>query len=236
MILENVYNLKNIYKNRIIKITFIIVMFTIFCNCFIGCNNTNEKLNNSNMDKVVEEIEKSQIGLFTKIAYASQDRVILYGPVGLVVYDIQSQKIYRAIDLRTIHMNIIQGDEVTIFKVKEDGSQILMYNDLMYNKSNANERYLYDIENDELKKTDIKDFPNENNVNNKFDGMNHFDDECLKKYNDMEVLDYSHIDKNIICYLIHPKEDEVLKGISHLKILVENKDTNNEKIYTISVD
>lgn len=183
------------------------------------------------MNEVVEEIEKSQIGLFTKIAYASKDKVILYGPIGLIIYDIQNQKICRAINLKSIHMNLIQGDDITTFKVKEDGTQILMYN-----KSNTNDRYLYDIENDVLEKTNIKEFTNEYGVINKFNEINPYNDERLKKYKDMEFFDYINIDKSSICYLIHPSEDMDLKGISHLRILIINKETNEEEIYTISVN
>jgi hypothetical protein len=235
MILEKVFNLRNICKNRIINIMIIIIMVTIFCNNFIGCGTKNNKLNNSTMNEVVEEIEKSQIGLFTKIAYASKDKVILYGPIGLIVYDIQNQKICRAINLKSIHMNLIQGDDITIFKVKEDGSQILMYNELMYNKSSTKDRYLYDIETDVLEKTNIKEFTNEYDEMTKFNEINPYNDEQLKKYKDMECIDYINVNKSSICYLIHPSEDTDLKGISHLKILIINKETNEEEIYTISV-
>jgi len=233
MILEKLFNLKSICKNRIINIILIIIIVTIFCNNFIGCDTKNKKLNNSTMNEVLEEMEKSQIGLFTKIAYASKDKVILYGPIGLIVYDIQNQKICRAINLDSIHMNLIQGDDITIFKVKEDGSQILMYNELMYNKSNTNDRYLYDIENDVLEKTNIKEFTNEYDGMTKFNEINPYNDERLKKYKDMEFVDYINIDKSSICCLIHPSEDMDLKGISHLKILIINKETNEEKIYTL---
>lgn len=86
--------------------------------------------------------------MFIKIAYASKDKVIFHGTIGLIVYDIQNQKICRAIDLQSIHMNLIQSDDITIFKINEDASQILMYNE-----PNTKDRYLYNIENDSLEKT-----------------------------------------------------------------------------------
>lgn len=74
------------------------MMITIVCNYFVGCDTTN---------KPIEEIKESQNITFTKIAYASKDRVILYGSIGLIVYDIVNQQIYRALNLKSIHMNLI---------------------------------------------------------------------------------------------------------------------------------
>ncbi|SFD01677.1 hypothetical protein [Clostridium uliginosum] len=239
MLSEKSLNLKNIYKNRIINIMLIIIMITIFCNYFVGCDtkNTNntttnepieeikesQKVNNNTMKETIGEIKELQYGAFTEIAYASKDRVIFYGPIGLIVYDILNQEIYRAINLESINMNHIQGDEVTIFKVKDNGSQILMYND-----SDHKNRYLYDIENDTLEKTDNKDFTDE------YEGVKYFDNDYLKNHEDMVTAsNYAYIDKSSICYLILPKEDEGTKGISHLQILILNKDTNKEEMYTV---
>ncbi|OOM78131.1 hypothetical protein CLPUN_19900 [Clostridium puniceum] len=239
MILERLFNL----KNRKINFILIIMMITIFCNYFVGCSTKNtttttdettketQKLNNNTTDEVVKEIKKSQNLTFTKVVYASKDRVILYCGIGLIVYDIINQQIYRAIDLKSIHMNLFQGDDVTIFKVKVDGSQILMYNELMYNKSNnLDDRYLYDIENDILEKTDIKEFTNQYDGMNQFGEINPYNDDHLKKYENMEFIDCINIDKSSICYLIHPRSSE---ETALLQMLIVNKDTNKDTMYTI---
>lgn len=239
MILGRLFNLKNIYKNRMINFIFIIMITTIFANYFVGCSSksaatTNEinqeakeseKVNNTTTDEVIKEIKNTQNLKFTKIAYASKDKVILYGTIGLIVYDIQNQKICRAIDLESIHMNLIQGDDITIFKINEDASQILMYNE-----PNTKDRYLYNIKNDSLEKTDIKEFTNEYDRMHQLDEITPYNDEHLKKYKDIEFIDCIAIDKSNICYLIHQRDS---KEISFLQILIVNKDTNKEEMYTI---
>ena len=120
-------------------------------------------------------------------------------------------------------MGHIQGSVVTIFSVNEDGSQILMYND-----PDDKNIYLYDIENDTLEKANNKDFTN------KYKGMKFFDDDHLENYEDMVTAsNYAYIDKSNICYLIEPKEYGAKREISHLQILILNKDTNKEERYTI---
>lgn len=232
MILEKLSGLINIYKNRIISALVFIIIINISGGYLSGCSNKAKKVD-TNMNEVVEEIKNTQFGVFTKIVYASKDRLILYGVVGLIVYDIQSQKIYRAINLKSINMNYIQGDTITVFNVKEDGSQIIMYNDYSDDKS----IYLYDVENDTLEKTNTKNFTNEykgaHYVEYDKEGINYYEHESVKKYEDMECNDYAFIDNNNICFSIHPKEESSIKGISHMQILMVNMDTNEEKTYSI---
>lgn len=237
MILGRLFNL----KNRIINSILISIMIAIFVACFVGCdtkdenaNNTttnepieeikeSQKINSNTMKETIAEIEKSQHIAFTQIAYASKDKVIFYGNMGLIVYDMASKQIYRAINLESINMNHIQGDTITIFRVKDDGSQILMYND-----SDDKNIYLYDIENDTLEKTNNKDFTNE------YKGMKFFNDDYLENYDEMVTAsNYAYIDKSNICYLIEPREYEATGEISHLQILILNKDTNKEEIHNI---
>ncbi|ACD22835.1 hypothetical protein CLL_A0710 [Clostridium botulinum B str. Eklund 17B (NRP)] len=49
----------------------------------------------------------------------------------------------------------------------------------------------------------------------------------------MELLDYAHIDKNNMCYLIYPSENNGYRGLSNLKILIVNNETNEDKVYEI---
>lgn len=176
------------------------------------------------MNEVVKEIKESQIAYFTQIAYASKDKVILYGPIGLIVYDVANKQIYRAIDLKYINMNHIQGDTVTIFDVNEDENQILMYNDYEDDKN----IYLYNIDNDTLEKTDTKKFTPD------YDKTNYFDAEHFEKYDNMEIASNCfRIDHSNICYLIYPKELGGLKGIADLQIVILNEDTNKEERYAV---
>ena len=64
--------------------------------------------------------------------------------------------------------------------------------------------------------------------------MKFFDDDHLENYEDMVTAsNYAYIDKSNICYLIEPKEYGAKREISHLQILILNKDTNKEERYTI---
>lgn len=129
-------------------------------------------------------------------------------------------------------MNHIQGDEVTIFKVKEDGSEILIFND-----SDHNNAYLYNIENDKLSKSDISNFNDEykgpHYFEDEYNKVDYYNHEYIKKYGDMELLDYAHIDENNMCYLICPSKIGGAKGLSNLKIIIVNKDSNEDGVYEI---
>ena len=231
MLLKWLLRFGRIYKNRIFNIVFVIIMITTLENYFVGCGTKNieeikksKEVSSKNMNEVINEIKESQIACFTQIAYASKDKVILYGPVGLIVYDIVNKQIYRAIDLKSINMNHIQGDTVTIFDVNKYENQILMYNDYGDDKT----IYLYDIDNDTLEKTDTKKFTPGN------DTTNYFDAECFEKYDNMDIVSNCfRIDDNNICYLIYPKELDGAKGISDLQIVILNKDIDKEERYTI---
>lgn len=236
MILDKLFNLKRIYKNKIINSILIIIIITIFVGCDAkNANNnipTNEsikeieeskKVSNKTTKETIKEIKELQHTAFTEIAYASKDRVIFYGNVGLIVYDMVNQQIYRAINLNSIDMNHIQGDTITNFSVKADGSQVLMFNNSDYKNI-----YLYDIENDTLEKVKNIDFTN------KYKGIKFFDNDYLKNHEDMIFAsNYAYINKSKICYLITPKKYDGTTGISYLQILILNKDTNKEEMYNV---
>ena len=213
-----------IKRYEYVKSLFIIsVIVIVWCINFIGC--TNKK--SSNIDKVIKETEKTQISSFTELVYASKDRVILNGDVSLIVYDLHNQKIDRAVDIKSIDMNHIQGDIVTIFKVNSKADQILMYNSSLDNSDNN--KYLYDIENDTLCETNINSFDDEYDGKKQFDEIDTYNNEYIKKHSGMECIDYKYIDKNNVCFLMHSRKYGNLKGISHLKILQVNMETGEEE-------
>jgi hypothetical protein len=205
-------------------------MIVTLVNCFTGCSTKNIKeiktakeVSNNDMNEVIKEIKESQIACFTEIEYASKNRVVLYGPIGLIVYDIGNKQIYRAIDLKSINMNHVQGDTVTIFNVNKDENKILMYNDYGDDKN----IYLYDIEKDTLEKTDNKKFTPDDNIAKYCE---------LEKYDDAYMIAGSNcvqIDDSNICFLIYPKELDGNKGTSGMQIVILNKDTNKEERYNV---
>ncbi|WP_160684258.1 hypothetical protein [Clostridium sp. C2-6-12] len=233
MALNKLFNLKNIYNSRIsnlVLIIIIIIMIVILGNCFTGCGTKNTKeiktakeVSNKDMNDVIKAIKESQIACFTEIIYASKNEVIFYGPNGLIVYNIGNKQIYRAIDLKSINMNYVQGDTVTIFNVNKDESKILMYN----NYGDDKNIYLYDIEKDTLEKTDNKKFtPNDNA--SKYCELEKFDDDYMIAGSNCVQIDDSNI-----CFLIYPKELDGNKGTSGMQIVILNKDTNKAERYNV---
>lgn len=211
--------------------------------CLYGCNrNTDnvseekaqQKLNNEEMDGIIEKIINKQHPFFVELIYVSQDKVIFNGTVGLIVYDLQKREIVRAIDLTDIHMNHIQGDDVTIFESDNDGNKILMYNDIFpykptddgnfveIEKKELEGRYLYDVEKDILAKTDIEKIENKY-VFNRFERENIED--CDKEY-----LNSAYIDKNTICEIAVPKGSDKM---SELQIVISDEQGNEREVYQV---
>ena len=234
---KRLFKFRNIYKNRIYHIVIVVIMCTTLGNYFVGCGtknkyieniNISKEVSNKNMNEVIKEIKESQIACFTEIVYASKNKVILYGPVGLIIYDRINKQIYRAIDLKSINMNHVQGDTVTIFQVDKDENEILMYNDYGDDKN----IFLYDIENDTLEKTNTKEFTPDYNITNYFEFEKY--DELVNKYDDMEIgSNCVQIDDSSICYLIYPKKLEGSRGLTGMQIVILNKGTNQEERYSI---
>lgn len=211
--------------------------------CLYGCNrntdningkNAQRKLNNEDMSKVIEKIKNNQHPFFTELVYVSQDKVIFNGTVGLIVYDLQNRVIARAIDLTDLHMNLIQGDDVTIFESDEDGSKILMYNDIFTykytddgdfvktEKEELEGRYLYDVESDTLEKTDIE------KIENKY-ALHRFERENTEDC-DKEYLNSAYIDKNTICTIAVPKGSDKM---SEVQIVISDEQGNERDIYHV---
>lgn len=234
-------NIKN--RKRVLLLLCICLMIFGMSVCLYGCNkntdnvngkNTQQKLNNEDMNEVIEEIRNKQHPFFTELVYVSRDKVIFNGTVGLIVYDLQKREIVRAIDLTDIHMNLIQGDDVTIFESNKDGKKILMYNDIFaYKHTDGGEfvktekkelegRYLYDVESDILDTTDIE------KVENKY-ALERFEKENTEE-SDKEYLNSAYIDKNTICTIAVPKGSDKM---SDLEIIISDEEGNESDIYNV---
>jgi hypothetical protein len=230
MTLNKAFRLKNIYNSKIFNVILLIIMIVTLENCFTGCGTkniketkTSKEVSDERMNEVIKEIKESQITCFTEIEYASKNKVVLYGPIGLIIYDIRTKQICRAIDLKSINMNHVQGDTVTIFNVNKDENKILMYNDYVDDKN----IYLYDIEKDTLEKTDNKKFTPDDSTTKYCE---------LEKYEDDYMIAGSNcikIDNSNICFLIYPKELDGNKGTAGMQVVILNKDTNKEERYNV---
>lgn len=230
MTLNKSFKLKKNNNSRILSLILLSIIIVTLGNCFIGCSTKNNKeiktakeISNKNMNEVIKEIKESQVACFTEIEYASKNKVILYGPIGLIVYDIGNKQITRAIDLKSINMNHVQGDTVTIFNVNKDENKIIMYNDYGDDKN----IFLYDIEKDTLEKTDNKKFTPDDKITKYCE---------LEKYEDAYMIAGANcvqIDDSNVCFLIYPKELDGNKGTSGMQIVILNKDTNKEERYNV---
>lgn len=177
-----------------------------------------------------ESLNKGEYGgSFTDLIYVSKDKAILRGAVGVMVYDLEKQEIFRALDLKDIDMNHIQGSETTFYGVNDTGSKIIMFNtadseDEIKNKNT----YLYDIEKDKLDMLDNRNFED------RYVGIKEGDYNVYTKYSEnyspMEFGSfYGEIDDNTLCFLGHDRSDKK----SPLKLLIVNKVNNEEKLYDI---
>lgn len=213
-------------KKKLSLLTAIFIIISVFA----GCRNNEAAKINKNMDEIIEEIKKGEYGgSFTDLIYVSKDKAILRGAVGIMVYDLEKQEISRALDIKDIDMNHIQGSETTFYGVDNTGSKIIMFNiaDSGAEIKNKN-TYLYDIEKDKLDIVDNREFED------RYVGIKEGDYDVYRKYSEkyspMEFGSYyGEIDDNTLCFLGHDRSDKK----SPLKLLIVNKVNNEEKLYDI---
>ena len=211
------------------KLSLLIVIFIVI-SVFAGCRNNEAAKVNKNMDEVIEEIKKGEYGgSFTELIYVSKDKAILRGAVGIIGYDLEKQKISRALDIKDIDMNHIQGSETTFYGVNDTGSKIIMFNTADSEEEIKNKNtYLYDIEKDKL------DIVDNRNFEDRYVGIKEGDYNVYTKYSEkyspMEFGSfYGEIDDNTLCFLGHDRSDKK----SPLKLLIVNKVNNEEKLYDV---
>lgn len=211
------------------KLSLLTVVFIII-SVFVGCRNNEVAKINKNMDEIIDEIKKGEYGgSFTDLIYVSKDKAILRGAVGVMVYDLEKQEIFRALDLKDIDMNNIQGLETTFYGVDNTGSKIIMFNTADSGAEIKNKNtYLYDIEKDKLDIVDNREFED------RYVGIKEGDYDVYRKYSEkyspMEFGSYyGEIDDNTLCFLGHDRSDKK----SPLKLLIVNKVNNEEKLYDI---
>ncbi len=91
---------------------------------------------------------------FPQLIYASSKRAILYGHWGIMVYDIEKEKIAQLLDISAagIETGIEAGskDRTIHIEASRDGKQILLYQ-----KPDTGKKYLYHIDEKKLEYTDL---------------------------------------------------------------------------------
>lgn len=100
----------------------------------------------------VKDAAKMPYGaVFPQLVYVSAKRAVLYDYWGMMIYNVEEEKIDQILDLPALDLGHIQGETVTSIEVSEDGRQILLYNG-----PKTKERYLYYIDEKRLEYTDLE--------------------------------------------------------------------------------
>ena len=185
---------------------------------------------NSKIDAIIKEAEEGKLDTsLTGIVFASNDKVILCGDMGLIAYDIYTEKIYRLLDLNSINLTNMNGHYNIVFSAIDNGNKILMYNSL-----DEKNKYIYDVENDKLEKTNIDSL---SNPNFSADNVNSENFEIFeKRYSGLSIdfdCSFYKIDENKICYLNHSNKSKSSKKVSSLQLSILDKNTNTEKVYDV---
>ncbi len=79
--------------------------------------------------------------------YASDDIVIFHGYFGLFVYELDSRRIIRSLDLKPIHCNATQGDDYCEVSVSMDGNTVQLH------RMSSENMYVYTVSDNTLRET-----------------------------------------------------------------------------------
>lgn len=90
----------------------------------------------------------------TELDYASDDIVIFHGYYGLFVYDLNSRKIVRSIDLKPIGCSATQGDDYCDVTVSTDGKTVQLH------PMSSKNMYVYSVPDNTLVETDFERMEN----------------------------------------------------------------------------
>ena len=86
--------------------------------------------------------------------YASDDIVIFHGYFGLFVYDLDSLRIIRSLDLKPIHCNATQGDDYCEVSVSMDGNTVQLH------RMSSENMYVYTVSDNTLRETPYEPMSN----------------------------------------------------------------------------
>ena len=207
------------YKKLIncIAITFLLPII------FLGCSKLNYKDNKGKVDipagvESVTEItpleadvnEDTIIGVdVATLNYASDDRIVIHGNFGLFIYDLNTKKVLRGIDVNSIGCGYTQGDNVCIVSVSKDGNTVSLH------PSSSEDMYIYDVEKNILIKTKYEKLEDELETLPMEESYYTYDEEYTYSY--IKLIDGE------VSYLKTPKSNMAL-DMQYIK---------NDKVYDI---
>ncbi len=208
-----------IYK-RVIYFIIEIFLLTTF---FIGCGALSSK-NDKNKEDVpigietITEIKPFQVNVneetwigvdVATLNYASDDRIVFHGNFGLFVYDLNTEKVIRGIDVKSIGCGSTQGDNVCIVSVSKDGNIISLH------PSSSEDMYIYNVEKNTLIKTKYEE------LDDKLETL--LMDESYYTYDEEYTYSYIKLIDGEVSYLKTPVSNKAI-DLQYIK---------NDKVYDI---
>lgn len=120
---------------------------------FIKTHPSSEK---TNLEPASPELSSDQVigADMAELDYASDDIVIFHGYFGLFVYDLNSNKMIRSLDLNQIGCAATQGDNYCEVTVSADGNTVQLH------PMSSKNMYVYTVSDNTLQKTDYKRMEN----------------------------------------------------------------------------
>lgn len=110
------------------------------------------------------------------INYLSNDRIVIHGSFGLLIYDLNKEEIISGIDVKSIGCNSTQGDNVCVASVSENGNIVRLH------PSSSEDMYVYNVEKNTLIKTKYYKSDDEIKIVRKDESFDTYDGEYSYSY------------------------------------------------------
>lgn len=204
---------------KVIKILLMLTLST----AFVGCSF------NGGKEIKVEESQKEE----ASISEIKNEEVINKSDFDSVIEKTKKEQAAAFTELAYVSENkvVINGDiSLMVYDLKEEKiTKALDTQSIGMNR-------IHDIGEDSLSRADYKTFNDDYEYYRyKYEEINYYDNEYTNKYKDYSLCDYRYMDENNICFLLCPKELQRKGGLAEFKLLLVNKETNEEKLYSIAL-
>lgn len=208
-----------IYKRKISFAFFIFLLSIILIGCGrINNKNNKEKVVFSNEIGIITEItptevmvdKDTRIGVdMATINYSSDERIVVHGSFGFFVYDLDTEKVIRGIDVKSIGCGSTQGDNVCVVSVSKDGNIVRLH------PCSSEDMYVYNVQKNTLIKTKYEKLDDE---------LRKLPiDESYEIYDEEYSYSYIKLNNGEVSYLRCPRSDMAI-DLQYIK---------NDKVYDI---
>lgn len=205
------------------RMIYCVIMTLLLSIIFIGCGSLSNKNDKSKVAvpigvETITEITPSEakvdketfIGVdVATLNYASDDRIVFHGNFGLFIYDLNTEKVIRAIDVKSIDCGSTQGDNVCVVSVSKNGNIISLH------PSNSEYMYIFNVEKNTIIKTKYQE------LDDKFEKLPM--DESYYTYDEEYTYSYIKLTNGETSYLKAPRSNMAI-DLQYIK---------NDKVYDI---